>query len=316
MQTIAAPPSVFTDWQPNYAADWTTKPLKIQHNLHHVPLFSMDGLAELIDRYPREHYSLVYMGAQGEKRFWREGDIGAVKGRDVIQAIADGRMWLNLRNVRTVDPRYREIVEAIFLDLEGRLPGLDTFNHGMGILISSPKAQVYYHADLPGQSLWQIHGRKRVYVYPNTPPFLTAEQLEEIALFQVEVNMAYDPAYDRHAVVHDIVGGEMLHWPLNAPHRVENDDCLNVSMTIEYWTDEIRRKHMVNMANAIMRHKLGMRPSDRSISGPSFYAKAVLQKALRDTRWVKSQRSARRPIDFRLDPTRPGAIIDLRQAAE
>ena len=51
-----------------------------------------------------------------------------------------------------------------------------------GILISSPNAQVYYHADLPGQSLWQIRGTKRVYIYPPVAPFLTPEQIERIIL--------------------------------------------------------------------------------------------------------------------------------------
>jgi hypothetical protein len=314
--------SVFTDWKASNTTAWGNAPLKVGHNLHTSPLFAMEALAELIERYPRQHYSLIAMGAQGGRRFWREGDIGGLSGAEVIEAIRQGRMWINLRNVPTVDARYRAIVEGIFRDLEGKVPGLDTFNHGMGILISSPKAQVYYHADLPGQSLWQIHGVKRVYLYPNREPFLTPEQLEGIALFGLEVDMPYQPAFDAEAEVHDLAPGQMLHWPLNAPHRVENHDCLNVSMTIEYWTDEIRRSHQVNVANAIMRHKLGVTPRSRALTGAGFLAKRVLQRALRDSSWVKQQRSARRPVSFRLDPERPGAIIDLpehgllREAAE
>jgi hypothetical protein len=278
--------SVFTTWEDSFATRWNKEPIKIGHELQKSPLFTMDGLADLIDRYPREHYALVYMGAQGERRFWREGDLGGMRGKDVIRHIESGRMWLNLRNVMRVDPRYMSICEGIFADMEARVPGLDTFNHGLGILISSPKA-----------------------------PFLTPRQLEDIALFQVEVDMAYDPAYDASAQVHDLKAGEMLHWPLNAPHRVENHDCLNVSMTIEYWTEEIRRKQMVNLANGILRHKIGVDPKSRSTEGVGFYAKAILQKALRDTQWVKGERKARRPIDFRLDPDIAGGIIDL-QAAE
>jgi hypothetical protein len=306
--------SVFTTWEDSFAARWKHEPVKIGHELQKSPLFTMDGLADLIDRYPREHYALVYMGAQGERRFWREGDLGGMRGKDVIRHIESGRMWLNLRNVMRVDPRYMSICEGIFADMEARIPNLDTFNHGLGILISSPKAQVYYHADLPGQSLWQIHGEKRVFLYPPKAPFLTPRQLEDIALFQVEVDMAYDPAYDASAEVHDLKAGEMLHWPLNAPHRVENHDCLNVSMTIEYWTEEIRRRQMVNLANGILRHKIGLSPGSRATEGIGFYAKAILQKALRDTQWVKGERKARRPIDFRLDPDVAGGIIDLKAA--
>jgi hypothetical protein len=49
--------------------------------------------------------------------------------------------------------------------------------------------------------------------------------------------------------------------------------------------------------------------------GPSYFAKAVLQKLVRDGKWVKRERNARRVIDFRLDAEQPGKIIDLANAA-
>jgi hypothetical protein len=302
---------IFTDWNERHAALFGNQPIKLAHELHLSPLFSRQELARLIEIYPKEHYSLVHMGAKGERRFWREGDIEGLSGEEVIAAIETGRMWLNLRRVKEVDRRYADVVEAIFAEWSRRMPGFASFNHGAGILISSPKAQVYYHADLPGQALWQVIGGKRVYVYPPTKPFLAPEHLEDIALFGVEVDMPYEEWYDDHATVLELEPGQMLHWPLNAPHRVENHDCLNVSMTLEYWSREIRRSHIVNMGNAILRHRLGVTPRSRAISGPGFYAKAVLQRALRDTSWVKKERGARRPVDFKLDRAHPGAILDI-----
>jgi hypothetical protein len=104
--------------------------------------------------------------------------------------------------------------------------------------------------------------------------------------------------------------GEMAHWPLNAPHRVENMNMLNVSVTSEHWTDGITRRHKVNVANGILRHRFGWTPTSRAIAGPGYWAKAALQGALRRTSWVSNQRSARRPIEFTLDPARPGGIIE------
>ena len=185
-------------------------------------------------------------------------------------------------------------------EVAARVPGFEAPVRQAGILISSPQAQVYYHADLPGQGLIQIAGRKRVYLYPASPPFMTPEQLEDIALFDVEVDMPYSEWYDRHAVVFDLEPGQMLSWPLNAPHRVENLGTLNISMTISYVDESIRRAQMVHLANALLRHRFGYRPRSRAISGPAFWGKAVLQKLLRDGAWVKRQRRARRPIAFRL----------------
>lgn len=306
---------IFSNWTPELSAAWGHAPLTAKHRLPTHPLFTFEALAEVIEHYPRAHYSLIYMGAQGGKREWREGDIGDLRGTEVIDAIKVGRLWLNLRNIGSVDDRYREVLDQIFEEVRQNVPGYDTYNRTSGLLISSPSAQVYYHCDLPGQSLWQIHGRKRVYVYPNTPPFLTPQQLETIALYEVEVNMAYDPVYDAGAQVFDIDGGDMLHWPLNAPHRIENLGVLNVSMTTEYWTQMIRRNQMMTMGNAILRNKFGFSPTSTAVAGPAFWAKASLQAGARRAGLLKQIRKTARPIEFKLDNANPGQIIELTAAA-
>ena len=151
----------------------------------------------------------------------------------------------------------------MFEEIAAKVPDFEVPNHQAGILISSPDAQVYYHADLPGQGLIQIAGRKRVYVYPNTAPFITPQHLEDIALFDVEVDMPYAPWYDGHAQVFDLEPGQMLNWPLNAPHRVENLGTVNISMTVSYGNDEIRRAQIVNLANGLLRHRFGYTPKSQ-----------------------------------------------------
>ena len=227
---------VFTDWRDHHADVWGNLPLKLRRRIHEHPLFSMQSLAKLVETYPREHYSLVQWGSHGESGSFREGELGGLSGEAVIDAIAKGRIWINLRNAPAVNPVYGELRDEIFAELGKRLPGFDPFTTKLGVLISSPKSRTLYHADLPGQSLWQIHGKKRVYVYPATGPFLTPSQIERVAISGVEVNMPYEDWYDEHAQVFDIGPGDMLHWELNAPHRVDNHDCLNVSMTIEWFT--------------------------------------------------------------------------------
>jgi hypothetical protein len=307
---------IFKRWDVTHCELWAHQPIRLEHQMHTSPAFAVDELARLIEGYPREHYSLVQTGARGASRVWREGDIGNLSGRQVIEAISRGGLWLNMRDVGAVDSRYRELVDRMFEEIVARVPRFKTpKGHQESILISSPDAQVYYHADLPGQSLVQISGRKRVWVYPNSAPFITAKHLEDIALFNVEVDLPYKDWYDDHAKVLDIGPGQMLGWQMNAPHRVENLDSFSVSMTISYTNDEIRRAEIVNLANGLLRHRFGYQPRSRNLRGPSYFAKAVMQKLLRDGGWVKRQRHARRPIDFRLDAAQPGKIIDLPTAA-
>jgi hypothetical protein len=192
-------------------------------------------------------------------------------------------------------------MKKIFSEIEQRIGLSDMRLPSIGILISSPNAQVYYHSDLPNQSLWQLSGRKKVWVYPNTEPFLSGEDLERIAIFEKELDLAHERWYDDHALTFELEPGQMLHWPLNAPHRVENQDCVNVSMTSEYWAADARANHVINMANGTLRHRFGMAPTNRQTSGPAFLAKRALNAAVARTGWLDKVRTANKPIEFTLD---------------
>ena len=307
--------AILTSWEDKHESLWGNQPIKLEHELHTSPLFSDETLAELIETYPRDSYSIVQVGDRESRKLWREGDIGGLSGAQVIEAIAAGRMWLNLRSVHQADKRYADLLDRILDEFRARSGMPPVVASNAGILISSPNAQVYYHADLPGQSLWQIRGTKRVYVYPPVAPFLTPEKIERIILTGVEVNMEYDPWYDEYAAVVDLQPGEMMHWPLHSPHRVDNHDCLNVSLTTEYWTDPIRRTVMMNRANAVLRSKLGITPKSHAISGPGFWVKAALQAGVKRAGLLNRQHAGERPITFRLDPSHPGALIDIAQNA-
>ena len=306
------PANVFKDLDATQARLWGKAPQRLHHGWASSALFSLDALAGLIERYPAEHCSLVATSSQGSAtRRWREGELGGLNGRQVIDTIARGGLWLNLRNVHLVDPRYGALQDAAYAELRAALPGFDAGALRMGILISSPLAQVHYHADMPGQTLWQIAGRKRVYIYPPHAPYLPAAALEDIALSGVEVTLPYDPAFDHDAVLMELAPGQMLHWPLNSPHRVDNLDCLNISVTTEHWTPRIRRSQMVTLANGVLRRHLGHTPRSRALSGPGFWAKAVLQAVWRRSPWAQRLQRQARPIDFRLSTQAPGGMTDI-----
>jgi hypothetical protein len=303
---------IFENWEERIPDLWGHQPVFLQHRMNSSPLFSMNTLTAIIEKYPRQHYSIIHMGPQGTaRRFWREGDLAGLSGAEVLEAISKGRLWLNLRQLNVVDHRFAEVLDAIFDELHRRMPGFTTFRRYCGILISSPCAQVYYHADLPGQMLMQLFGRKRIYIYPPHEPFISPAQLEHIALSGLEVDIPYKPWYDEYARAYDFEPGQLVYWPHTAPHRIENYDCLNVSMTIEFSSNAIRRASVVNNANGLLRYRLGWVPRSQATSGPSFWAKSVLQKVLRRSPKLKVQRAALRKVEFELDRTQPGAIVDL-----
>lgn len=302
--------SIFTDWAADTGQKWGKVPMRLNHRLAEREMFSDDDIFRLIETYPRENYNLFYTDHKVERKDWREGEMGELKGSKIVDLIEKNGIWLNLRNLRQVDPRFDKLAEDIFKELHGRVSGLETFDQTLGMLISSPKAKVYYHADLPGQSLWQVRGKKTVYVYPTQKPFISSKDLETIA-FDGQEHLAFKPDFDKHAEKITLEAGQMATWPLNGPHRVENADCLNISITMEYWTHDIRARYKVSMANAILRRKFGVTPKSIATRGVNYHAKDVLQALYRRSGLIKAHQRAQHNVDFQLDPANENGIIDI-----
>jgi hypothetical protein len=311
--TVAEDGPIFTDWSERTTALWGRQPVIIGHRLHQSPLFSRTALAALIEKYPREHYNIFSMSAQKENKFyWRQGDFNGHSGEEVLNTIANGRLWLNMRKANVVDPRYGELLDQILAEIAEHIPGFRSQRHEVGILVSSPKAQVYYHVDLGGQLLFQIMGDKRLYFYHNDKPFIAAEDLERTSISSAGVDIPYSKWFDDYArVFENFVPGQMVGWPLFAPHRVENYDCLNVSMTMEFTTPVMMRTQIVNLANGALRAKFGWEPRSRAIGGPSFWSKTALWMTLRKSAWLKQARAGHTKLDFKIDRTAPGGIRDV-----
>ncbi len=286
----------------------------IQHKLHQSELFSDEMLAKLIENTARSDYHVETMeplSDGGHRR--REGETGGVSGEEALAAVKNGSIWYLLMSPEKVDPRYDELVGQIYDEMAEHVPGFRPLSRKMSILVSSPNVRVGYHCDVPGQTLWQVRGSKKVYVYPVKPPFLHQANLEKIILKEAnEVSLPFDPSFDEHAKVYDLQAGEMLHWPLNAPHRVNNNDCVNVSFTTEHTTDATRRSYIVNYANGVMRGSLGMKPVSQKMNGLGYWAKYGLAGAYRLS-GMENQRRESFAIDFKVDPSKPRGIQDIQK---
>jgi hypothetical protein len=313
MTLTTATQSIFQDWKPEHSELWGQENLLLKHNLDQHPLLQEDALAHLIDTVPLAHYNINKMGMVNGKKEWREGCKGDLSGADVIKAIKAGRIWINLRRLHEADKRYADLLNEIYAEIDGRVPELKSFKHNLGILISSPNAQVYYHCDVPGQSLWQIKGKKRVYVYPAHAPFLQQEMMEGIIVGDTEEEgMRYEPWFDDYAQIYDLEPGQMLHWPLNGPHRVENMDCLNISITTEHWSEEIRNSYGVHYANGVLRRKFGLKNATlgHATKGAAIYPKLALAALFKKT-GLQKRKVSRVKLDFKLDPNAEAGIVDV-----
>lgn len=304
------------DWRPEHTAYFGRRPLAMRHNAHKSPLFSDAALIRLIDATPREHVHVNTMARDcRDPKQWREGDLGELSGSDVMEAVANGNLWLHLRRVHESNPAYGELLDDLFGEIAENVPSFQTYKRSMSVLVSSPKMSVAYHSDVPGQSLWQVRGRKRAYVYPATAPFLPQRTLEDIILKRDrDTDLPYEDSFDAKAAIVDLEAGDWTSWPRACPHRVVNEDCVNISFTTEHWTDELRAGYAVDYANGLLRPWFGGRNLARETQGPAALVKFGLAGAHKAwTGQLQSRRPARLDleIDFRVDPCAPGGFIDI-----
>ncbi len=300
--------SVITNWTSLKTHAFGHRSLSFRHELHERPMFSDEGLEELLDRYPRDKLGVFTMGEDPQAwQTWRKGSAGDLTGSQLLEAAQSGRIWLNLRHTNDYLPAYAALGREIFKEKERHVRGLHTLKQDLGMLISSANAQVFYHLDVPLVSLWQLRGQKRVWVYPVEEPFVGAEQLERIVLRESAEQFAFDPAWDYNAQAFDLTPGDMVTWKQNAPHRIENGPMLNVSLSIEFMTPQAMAHANVVYGNGVLRRRLGMEPRlERGLTAANLGKMAVARAA----KALKLQTPAERnlPVTFTLDTKTPGVL--------
>jgi hypothetical protein len=304
-------PRVFDNITPRDIQLWGNHTVKLRHKLaERDDLFSDESLAKLVETIDPKHIDITTMGE--DVSTWGHVDRAGQPGSKVLDAVRGGRVWINLQAIEQADPRFADLLDQMYGELEGTMPDFKTFKRKLGLLISSPTARVFYHFDVPGQGLWQIRGRKRIWIYPPTVPFLRPQNVEDVVRSLAMEDLPYEPWFDDYAEVYDLEPGEMLHWALNGPHRVSNLDGFSVSLTTEHWTSQIRRSYAMHYGNGILRNKAHWTPRSSSLDGPGFWAKAGLTAAWRKSGMQKKE-GYKRVMTYKVDPDAPLGVVPLEE---
>lgn len=313
MGSSTAMTKILTEWRPDQMTAFGQKPMLLRHRLADHPLFCDAALERLIEATPRERFHVNTIAREEtDPRKWREGDMSGLSGREVMAAVARGNIWVHLQRVHEAFETYDEFLSDLFADIERHVPGFRSYKRSMSVLISSPNMNVALHADVPGQSLWQVRGKKRVWVYPPRAPYLPQNKIENIVLGRAaDTDLPYDPSYEAGAESFELLAGDWATWPRNAPHRVRNADCVNVSFTTEHWTNELRDGYVVDYANALLRPLFGGRDLSRATTGPEFWGKLALTAAHKGWRKLAGRTVAPMTIDFRVDPAAEMGFHDV-----
>lgn len=302
---------IFKNWNNQLTTDFRKGFMLAAHTLPSMEMFSDEALQGLLKTHP-DNLSMVYampVDATGYDSF-REGDLRGTTGKDIIAAVRRGHLWVQLLKLNKVNPEFKKLEQKIITELKNHIPDLRIYGCKISLLISSPGIHVSYHADIPRNALWQIRGSKKVYVYPVQDQFITEQDLEGVYLGETQEAIKYEEEYDHHATVVDLQPGMMVTWPINGPHRIENDNSLSVSMVMEYFEPEAWYRYAVYYTNGVMRRRFGITMKSRETSGPVMWIKAISSSLFKVLRIQKKYQHTRY-LTFKIDPLSATGYSDI-----
>jgi hypothetical protein len=260
------------------------------HTLVEQGFATDESLAAILDRYPAELFDInLYDYDDDGQVSLRTGARGRLDGGELLAAIQQGRLWVNMREVETGWPELWAAAIAEFAKVQAAYPGMRAVKNAGQLILSSPKARVPYHFDPAGVVLFHMRGRKRVYVYPGDEGHLPETNMEQVVARQTTEELPYTLAFEQDAQVMDLEPGQALTWPIYAPHRVENLDrfCVSLSMDFQTWPSRFRNGALYT--NAVLRSRGGRpRMTDR-MATPELAARWAASLALKRTGALKSR---------------------------
>ncbi len=311
MTTNEAASSLLPNWTNDDFLSLEKGVLLAEHRLADTGLFTDEALTRIIDSHPPECLHINTMGDDASHFEWREGDRNGVPADELLQLLKRGHLWINVRNLLDHQSEYARVIHQLYDELEAHSPDFVARDRSANLLISSPSALVHYHVDLPVNMLWHLRGTKRVWVYPHFDfRFVSQAVMELVCSGDFSEDVPYDPSFDRYALVFDVQPGQLLTWPQHTPHRVENLEGLNVSLSTEHKNARAKRRINVHLANQLLRRHLGWKNLRTEVEGPAAHLKETLARVVRWSNKLagKQKQPYTYPISFEVDPTAPAGF--------
>jgi cupin-like protein len=295
------------EWASEKITGFGQRPIVARHRLHQLSLFSNSALINVLENHPRDQFQAFTMGTDASKiQEWQPVDVSSASGKDMLNAIAHGRLWFHLFRMQNVSAQYKELLDQLFSEIVEIRPGLRPVNKSATLIISSPTALVYYHADPQFNFLWHLRGSKRVWSYPaGDRELIDQEKMEDIFASYADEEVPYKPDFDKKAQVFELNAGDVIWWPLNSPHRVTNLEGINVSLSTVYETEESYRRKLIYSANRFFRRSCGIPLWSTREDGVCSYIKRSTFRLLQKAGAVHESRRRAYVTQLRIDPASP-----------
>ena len=304
------------EWPPTIVDELETGTWLGRHRLRERLLPAADSLAKLIQTHPRDETHVHSMSGDSADPEYVDIDVGTLSGDEVLAAIERGRVWLSLVNLQDHNEEIAKALDDLYGELADRCNGFVPQKLVANLLVSSPGAEVFYHADAYPGFLWQLQGTKRVIVYPAWDDRYLSPENRELCLSGQLVDDIYEPKFDADAMSVDFEPGQFIGWPQSTPHRVVNLSGLNVSFATEHYTKTAARRRTVATANWWFRKHLGIDSRGIEIHGFQPFFKRTAFVLVRKSAALLGRRLLV-PVDpdispsCRLDPADPRGYSEI-----
>ena len=266
--------------QATFDAKFNRRPFTIGHDLSDHPLFSLPRLIELSQRLPErkvEYNSGELPVSQDPHSTPRNG----LSIADTIRRIEECRSWMVLKNVE-LDQEYGDLLNSCLAEVrqfsDHVSPGM---KHQAGfIFISSPGSVTPYHIDPENNFLLQIRGQKFVYMFPQHDREILTEENLEAFFTGAHRNLPFEEWYNARSEKFELNPGDGLHFPVAAPHWVQNGPEVSISFSITFQTKDSADRKSLHRLNKQLR-KFGLRPSNVGASPWRDRAKLAVVNGIR-----------------------------------
>ena len=270
--------------QAQFKAAFPQQPFLMRHALVGNPMFSLESLVALSTRLPpaKVEYNAGTLGINMHNQLTPQTGLSV---QETIQRIQTCSSWMVLKNIEA-DPTYCALLDACLSDVarlsEPLTPGMR--RHEGYIFISSPGSRTPYHMDGEHNFLLQLTGSKKVHMWDSADRSLLTEKEIEAHYTGAHRNLNYQDSFAAKSKVFDLTPGLGLHFPVNAPHWVQNGPEVSVSFSVTFRTPAIDKRALLYATHARLR-SWGLKPPP---VGQSAQRDALLHNPVRGLRKLGS----------------------------
>ncbi len=285
------------------------------HKLHEHEKFSRASIIDLLDNIPKDRIQCYTMIADATKT----NSVAAVNpdkvsGAELYAAVESGLFWVNVKRLQKFDPAFQQLLDEMFGELVERGASLNGLHEiTSDLILTSPGAHTHYHFDREPNSLWHLHGSKKLWVYPSMDfHYASQHHIEAVYAGKTSEYLPYNETLDQGSQSCTLNAGDAVWWETTSPHRVENNEMC-ISLNCAFKTRASTKRWNIQRANYFMMRKMGNQNPSISEEGTAANVKEIAYRVSNRFLNYKANSNLRAGLatSLAVDVSKPNCIAEL-----